>query len=407
MQAQNRLTALDIRQADIHLTVETARTQKRGVENVGAVGRGNDNYAVVRAEAIHFNEQLVQRLFPFIVTAAKSGAAMTSNGVNLVNKHDGRLFFLCLVKQITHTGGADANIQLHKVGTGNGEERYIRLTGHCLGKQGFTGAGRADEQYALRDTRADFSEFARVFQEFNQFLKLCLFLIRTLHIAEGDLALFVRRKARAGLAKAHGLACAAIGAVDHIIPEQTEDHDHDQIRNHADPPRDLTRRDHIVIRKDSGLLLLLDQVIQIGKKQIPVRQEIADDSAVLQTQLQRITVQREGLHLLVIEKVQHFRIFGAAVASGIVHHRDCADQYNQHDYIKANTSETLVFQTLTPYSAFRSSAIHLRLQNAYVRQVAIAAGIVKAVSHNKFIRNFKSAIININRHLTPRRLVQQ
>ena len=56
---QDFLPALDIRIADHDLAVKASRTQQRGVEDVAAVGCGDDDDAGVGAKAVHFHQQLV------------------------------------------------------------------------------------------------------------------------------------------------------------------------------------------------------------------------------------------------------------------------------------------------------------------------------------------------------------
>lgn len=50
------------------LTVETSGTEQGRVENFDAVCSRKDNDTRVCAETVHFGEQLVQRIFAFIVT---------------------------------------------------------------------------------------------------------------------------------------------------------------------------------------------------------------------------------------------------------------------------------------------------------------------------------------------------
>ena len=89
MDAQDLLAALDVRRADGHLAIETAGPQQRGIENVGAVGRGDDDDALVRREAVHLDEQLVERLLALFV-AERVAAAAAADGVELVDEDDAR-----------------------------------------------------------------------------------------------------------------------------------------------------------------------------------------------------------------------------------------------------------------------------------------------------------------------------
>ena len=102
MHLQDFYTAFDIGIIDGNLPVETAGTQQRGIQNIRAVGGGNNDDAVIYSKAVHFYKKLVQRLLTLIVTAAPAGAAVTADRVNLVDEHDtGRSLFRGL-KQISY-----------------------------------------------------------------------------------------------------------------------------------------------------------------------------------------------------------------------------------------------------------------------------------------------------------------
>ena len=188
MNLEDRLAALDIRRADIDLTVEAARTQQRVVQDILAVGRGDDDNALVRAEAVHLDEQLVERLLALVMTAAESCAALTADRVDLVDEHDGRRVLLGLLEQVAHARCADADIQLDEVRAGDRQERNACLACNRTRDQRFTGARRADQQHALGNARADLHEFLRIFQKLNDLLQLGLFLVRARDIVKRHLA---------------------------------------------------------------------------------------------------------------------------------------------------------------------------------------------------------------------------
>src|SRR5882762_9320464 len=58
--AQDLLTALDVRPRDDHLAIEAPRAEQRRVEHVGPVRRGDEDDALVRLEAVHLDEELVE-----------------------------------------------------------------------------------------------------------------------------------------------------------------------------------------------------------------------------------------------------------------------------------------------------------------------------------------------------------
>src|SRR5207342_292432 len=103
------LTALDIRPADNDAPIETTGTEQSGIEHVRTVGRGNENDALIGLEAIHLDEQLVQRLLALVVAAAKARATVPADGVDLVDEDDARGVLLALLEQVADTRRPDAH----------------------------------------------------------------------------------------------------------------------------------------------------------------------------------------------------------------------------------------------------------------------------------------------------------
>jgi hypothetical protein len=86
---ENRLAAAQVGVPDHHLAVEAARPQQRLVEDVRPVGGGDDDDALVRGEAVHLHEQLVQRLLALFV-AQRLAAARAADGIELVDEDNAR-----------------------------------------------------------------------------------------------------------------------------------------------------------------------------------------------------------------------------------------------------------------------------------------------------------------------------
>src|SRR5687767_2596266 len=102
MDLEDGLAPFDIGSVDHDLSVETPGSKQGGVENVGAVGRRHHDDAAVPLEAIQLDEELVQCLLPLVVPTTETGSAMTADGVDLVDEHDGRGALLGLVEQVAH-----------------------------------------------------------------------------------------------------------------------------------------------------------------------------------------------------------------------------------------------------------------------------------------------------------------
>ena len=98
-------------------------------------------------------------------------------------------FFLRLLEQVAHAAGADADEHLDEVGAGDREERHVRLAGDGAGEQRLAGAGRADQQHALRDAAAEALELLRIVQELDDLLQLLLGLVDAGDVVEGDAAM--------------------------------------------------------------------------------------------------------------------------------------------------------------------------------------------------------------------------
>ena len=138
----------------------------------GPVGGGDEDDVVLHLEAVHLDEQLVQRLLALVVAAAEAGAAVAADGVDLVHEDDAGRVLLGLLEQVTHARGAHAHEHLDEVRAGDREERHAGLAGDGAREQRLAGARRAVEQHALRDARAERLELLRVLEELLDLVEL-------------------------------------------------------------------------------------------------------------------------------------------------------------------------------------------------------------------------------------------
>ena len=102
MHLQDRNAALQVGAVKDHLAIEAAWAQQRRVKHVGAVCGGDDDHVGARLEAIHLNEDLVQRLLALVVRSANPSTALATDGINLVNKDDARRVALRLIEEVAH-----------------------------------------------------------------------------------------------------------------------------------------------------------------------------------------------------------------------------------------------------------------------------------------------------------------
>ena len=88
MNLEDLLAALDVGSAHRDLAVKTAGSEDGRIQDIDAVGSRHDDDPFIDAEAVHFDQQLVQGLLALIMGAAQSGAPAPCDGIDLIDKND-------------------------------------------------------------------------------------------------------------------------------------------------------------------------------------------------------------------------------------------------------------------------------------------------------------------------------
>ena len=102
MDLQDREALLELGHRHDDLTVEAARAQQRGVEDVGPVRRRHHHDALGGLEAVHLGEHLVEGLLTLVVPTTEPGAALAADRVDLVDEDDRPAELAGLLEQVTH-----------------------------------------------------------------------------------------------------------------------------------------------------------------------------------------------------------------------------------------------------------------------------------------------------------------
>ena len=261
MEKEDLFASLEGRQVHRHLAVEAAGTEKRRVERVGTVRRGDDDDALVGVEAVHLDEHRVQGLLVGVAARQRArAAALHADGVDLVDEDDAGRALLRLREHVAHARGADADEHLLEVAARDGEERDPSLAGDRAREERLARAGRPDEEDALRDAAAELLEGGRFLQESDDLLHLLLRLVDARDVRERRalLLLLAREHLGAGLAHAEGPAVAAHAAGEEPIEEcergeEEEDVHHEgregaRLVAHLDlPPGGLQRLHQVLV----------------------------------------------------------------------------------------------------------------------------------------------------------------
>ncbi len=115
------------RKRDLDLAVEASGPEQGLVEHLRSVRGAHDDDALVRLEAVHLGQQLVERLLALVVRAdGADGGAGLPDGIDLVDEDDAGRLLLRLVEHVAHARGAHADEHLHELRSADREEREHR-----------------------------------------------------------------------------------------------------------------------------------------------------------------------------------------------------------------------------------------------------------------------------------------
>ena len=259
---QDLLAAAQVGPVDDDAAVEAAGPEQRRVEDVRPVRRGDEDDALVGVEAVHLDEQGVQRLLALVVAAAEARAAVPADGVDLVDEDDAGRVLLALLEEVADARGADADEHLDEVRAGDREERDVRLAGDRAGEEGLARAGRADQEHALGDLAAELLELLRVLEELDDLLELDLGLLDARDVLERHLLLRRGQELRPRLAEGEGLVPAGL----HLPHDHEPDRDQQDQRAVHDERRD---EGGVLLRRDVDLDVLGPEILDRGRGSSP------------------------------------------------------------------------------------------------------------------------------------------
>ena len=100
---KNCLALIHVWHVHVNLAVKAPGAHQGLVEDVGPVGRRQNDDAAVGAKPVHLRQQLIQRVFAFVVgTEVGVLAASPANGIDLVDENDGWRLFLGLLEKVAN-----------------------------------------------------------------------------------------------------------------------------------------------------------------------------------------------------------------------------------------------------------------------------------------------------------------
>ena len=88
MNFQDRFTTAHIWTIQHNTAVKAAGAEQGWIKNIRAVGSSHDDDIGIGIKTIHLDQHLVQCLFTFVMTSAKSSTALAANCINFIHKDD-------------------------------------------------------------------------------------------------------------------------------------------------------------------------------------------------------------------------------------------------------------------------------------------------------------------------------
>ena len=152
---EDSFAAADVGAIDQHVAVEASRAEQGRIERFGPVRGRHHDHAAVGDEAVHLDQQGVERLLPLVVAADDARAAGLAQGIQFVDEDDAGSLGLGLLEHVPHPRCPHADEHFDEVGSGEAEEGDVGLAGDRLGQEGLSRARGADQEHALGDSPAE------------------------------------------------------------------------------------------------------------------------------------------------------------------------------------------------------------------------------------------------------------
>ncbi len=191
MDLEDLLAARDVGAVDQDMAVKAAGPQQRRVERFGAVGRGDHDHTVVGVEAIHFDQQRVEGLFPFVVTPERIVAAAFAKGIQFVDEDDAGRAGDGLLEHIANPCRSHADEHFDEIAPREPVERHARFAGDGLGQQRLAGPWGADQQHASGYPTAELLVLFGVLEEIDDLIDLFDRLVDPGDLVERDRQVFL------------------------------------------------------------------------------------------------------------------------------------------------------------------------------------------------------------------------
>ena len=151
------------------MTVKPTRAKERRVQYVRPVCRSNDNDPFIGAETVHFDQQLIESLFTFVVSSSQTGSTASSNSINFIDENNAGRIFLSLFKEISNPTCSYPDKHFYKIRPADAEKRNFRLSGDRFCQHGLPRSGISHQKDSTGYFPSQFFKLFRGRQELDYF----------------------------------------------------------------------------------------------------------------------------------------------------------------------------------------------------------------------------------------------
>src|SRR6056297_2725517 len=176
-------------------------------------------------KTIHLGQNLVEGLFPFIMSAPHTSSPGTADGVDFIDEDNRRSFLLRRSKHVAYPRGPDTDKHFDEFRTTDTEKRHIRFTGHRFGEQCLAGSRWTHQQNPLRDFGTQLEKFLRLLEVIDDFMQIPLGILKPGNIIKGNVHTPLEEPPRLRLTETEQAKLPTTHALAHIAAEIIEDRD--------------------------------------------------------------------------------------------------------------------------------------------------------------------------------------
>src|SRR2546423_837437 len=150
MNPKDICSAVQVREGELYLPINTARSHESRVEGGRPVRSKHHLDVSSRVEAIKLGNQFEHCSLHFIVATSAIIESCASNSINLIKEYDASLFRPCHLEKLPHHSSTLAHVFLHKLTTNYSYKCCVRSICNCSCAEGLACSWWTIEKSAFR-----------------------------------------------------------------------------------------------------------------------------------------------------------------------------------------------------------------------------------------------------------------